>query len=161
MKKLITLFIAFTLFSCNDGDFDVPAFEFTNTVSSCGEYVLYTLNSEKTETIILSLTESQLGTEAGEATYSIPSPINITYRLFDDAINGSNYFCQEIPPSSPVVLKELEAIEGTLIINTLEDKNDDGEITGYTYEITISDLLFLDDNERIYFESFTFGDYSK
>ena len=29
MKKLITFFIAFTLLSCNDGDFDVPSFEFS------------------------------------------------------------------------------------------------------------------------------------
>lgn len=160
MKKLITLFIAFALFSCNDGDFDVPAFEFTETVNSCGEYVLYKLNSENTEAIILSLSTTQLGTTAGEESYSIPS-VTIIYRIFDEDIDGANYFCQEIPPSSPTVLKELEAVEGTLTINTTEEKNEDDVITGYTYEINISDLLFFDDNERLYFESFSFGVFTK
>ncbi|REE82034.1 hypothetical protein BX611_1577 [Lutibacter oceani] len=155
MKKLITLFVAFTLFSCNDGDFDVPAFEFTDTVNSCGEYLLYKLNTEKTEAIIISLSPTQLGTIAGEKTYTISSTLKVTYRLFDEAI-GTDYFCQEIPPSTPIVLKELDAESGTLIINTIEVVEDE-VITGYEYEISISNLLFLDNNERIFFETFSFG----
>ena len=46
MKKLILLFLVFSLVSCNDGDFDIPAFEFTEAISSCGEYVLFKKNSE-------------------------------------------------------------------------------------------------------------------
>ena len=113
MKKIIILFIAITLFSCNDGDFDVPAFEFTDTVNSCGEYLLYKLNTEKTEAIIISLTPTQLGTTAGEKTFTISSTLKVTYRLFDEAI-GTPYFCQEIPPAKPIVLKELEVWAKTL-----------------------------------------------
>jgi len=155
MKKIIILFIAVTLFSCNDGDFDVPAFEFTDTVNSCGEYLLYKLNTEKTEAIIISLTPTQLGTTAGEKTFTISSTLKVTYRLFDEAI-GTTYFCQEIPPAKPIVLKELDAESGNIVIKTIEIiKNE--IVTGYKYEISVSNLLFLDNNERIFFETFSFG----
>ena len=157
MKKLLTFFIAFTLLSCNDGDFDVPNFEFTEDINSCGEYLLYKLNDEKTEALIMALTPTQLGTTAGEKSYNISTSITLTFRIFDDAIISDDYFCQELPPASPTVIKELEAESGTIVINTIEIIEDE-EITGYEYEISISDLLFLDDNERIYRESFTYGE---
>ena len=157
MKKLITFFIAFTLLSCNDGDFDVPSFEFSEDVNSCGEILLYRLSPDKTEVILLTLTNTQLGTTVGEKSYAISSSLNVVYRIFDDAID-TKYFCQEIPPAAPLVLKELEADKGTIIINTnavIEDEI----ITGYTYEISISELLFLDNNERIFFDTFDFGEF--
>lgn len=157
MKKLITFFIAFTLLACNDGDFDVPSFEFTDTVNSCGETLLYTLSSDKTEVIILTLSDTQLGTTVGEKSYAVSTSLNVIYRIFDDAID-TDYFCQEIPPASPLVLKELYAESGSIIINTTEVFEDE-IVTGYKYEISISELLFLDDNERIFFETFDFGDY--
>lgn len=157
MKKLITFFIAFTLLSCNDGDFDIPTFEFNEDIESCGETILYRLSSESKEVILIQLSETELGTTEGEKSYSISTTQNVIYRIFDDAIDA-DYFCQEIPPASPLVLKELEAESGTIIINTIATIEDE-EITGYTYEITISDLLFLDDNDRIFFETFYFGTY--
>jgi hypothetical protein len=157
MKKLFTLFIAFTLFSCNDGDFDIPAFEFTDTINTCGEYLLYKTNSENTEAIILSLTNAQLGTTEGEKTYPISTTLKVTYRIFDEKI-GTDYFCQEIPPSTPLVLKELVANEGSIFINTIAVIEDE-VVTGYTYDISIKNLLFLDNNERIYFETMDFGTF--
>ncbi len=155
MKKLITFFIAFTLLSCNDGDFDVPSFEFSEDVNSCGETLLYRLSPDKTEVILLTLTSTQLGTTVGEKSYAVSSTLNVIYRIFDDAID-TNYFCQEIPPAAPLVLKELEADKGTIIINTNAVIVNE-IITGYTYEISISELLFLDNNERIFFDTFNFG----
>ena len=157
MKKLITFFIAFTLLSCNDGDFDVPSFEFSEDVNSCGETLLYRLSPDKTEVILLTLTNTQLGTTPGEKSYPISSSLNVIYRIFDDVID-TNYFCQEIPPASPTVLKELEAENGTILINTTEIIENE-VITGYKYNISISELLFLDNNERIFFETFNFGEY--
>mgnify|MGYP001027000705 FL=1 len=157
MKKLITFFIAFTLLSCNDGDFDVPSFEFSEDVNSCGETLLYRLSPDKTEVILLTLTSTQLGTTVGEKSYAVSSTLNVIYRIFDDAID-TNYFCQEIPPAAPLVLKELEADKGTIIINTNAVIVNE-IITGYTYEISISELLFLDNNERIFFDTFDFGEF--
>jgi len=155
MKKLITLFIALSFFSCNDGDFDVPAFEFTSPVNSCGEYILYITNSNSTEVLALTLSTTQINSEIGVVSHAISSIVEANYRIFEEGI-GTDYFCQSIPPSKPKVLKELNAESGFINITTSEVLTD-GELTGYTYTINITELLFNDNNERIFFESLDFG----
>ncbi|WP_456464117.1 hypothetical protein [Lutibacter sp.] len=155
MKKLILLFLTFSLLSCNDGNFDIPAFEFTTTVNSCGEYILYKTNSNSTEAIVLTLNPTNLGTIEGESSITIPTSSSVIYRIFNNGIE-SNYFCQDIPPATPVVVKELIAESGTINILTTANLTD-SIVTGYTYEISISNLLFNDLNERIFFENFDFG----
>lgn len=157
MKKLILLFLAFTLFSCNDGDFEIPSFEFTDTISSCGEYLLFKKNSDGTEVLILTLSQSQLGQSEGEKTINI-SAGNLVYRIFDEAISD-NYFCVSIPPTTPIVLKDVLAESGTINIITTILKNENEEITGYQYDISFSNLLFLDNGGRIYHENFNFGTF--
>lgn len=155
MKKLITLFLALSLFSCNDGDFDVPAFEFSETVNSCGEYILYIKNSTSTEVLVLTLIPTNLGTIEGNKSISISSSSSMIYRIFEEGI-GSTYFCQDIPPSTPKILKELTAESGNINITTTKILTNE-VITGYTYTITISELLFNENNERIFFENLDFG----
>ena len=155
MKKLITLFLALSLFSCNDGDFDVPAFEFSETVNSCGEYLLYIKNSTSTEVLVLTLIPTNLGTIEGNKSISISSSSTMIYRIFEKGI-GSTYFCQDIPPSTPKILKELTAESGNINITTTKILTNE-VITGYTYTITISELLFNENNERIFFENLDFG----
>jgi len=155
MKKLITFFLALSLFSCNDGDFDVPSFDFTDTVNNCGEYILYKKNSNSTEALILTLGTTQISNTVGEVSYAISSSIEVNYRIFEDGIS-TTYFCQAIPPSTPKVLTELVAESATITITTTE-KLTDGLVTGYSYDIAISDLLFSDNGERIFFENLYFG----
>lgn len=159
MKKLLTFILVLMLTSCNDGDFDVPSFQFTETVNSCDEYLLYITSSSSTEVLVLTLTSTQLETTLGERDYAISATISVIYRIFEEGI-GSNYFCQSIPPLTPKVLKELIANSGTVTIITTEETNTGGTVTGYNYEITISDLLFDDGNERIFFENFEFGTFT-
>jgi len=155
MKKLFAFILTIVLFSCNDGDFDVPAFEFTDTVNSCGEYLLYKTSSENTEAIAINLSPTDLPTEVGEKEISLGSTKSVTYRIFEDKID-KNYFCQSIPPLTPQILKELVANGGTLLITTTAIEND-GNVTGYSHALIIKDLLFTDNNERIFFETFDFG----
>lgn len=154
MKKLLILFLAFTLNACNDGDFDVPVFEFTEKVNTCGEFVLYIASTNSTEVLVLTLPSTALGTTP-TATFPISATTTATYRIFDKGIT-STYFCQAVPPLEPKILKELKADGGTINITTVEILTN-GVITGYSYKITISKLSFNDGNERIYFESFNFG----
>ncbi len=158
MKKIIFLFIALSCFSCNDGDFDVPEFEFTDDVYGCwNDLILYITSTSNTETMVMTLIEDEIGTIPGEESYPIVSPLDVVYRIFDDGI-GSDYFCQAIPPIEPKVVKELIAESGFVNIITTEIYT--GPIlTGYSYEISLSDLLFIDDGERIFFETFEFGTY--
>jgi len=155
MKKIITLFLIISLFSCSDGNFDVPSFGFTSNVETCGKYVIYKKNSTSTEVIILTLNPTNLGTIEGDKTVAISTTSSVIYRIFDNGID-SNYFCQSIPPLTPKILKELIALSGTINITTTAILTN-GVITGYTYTITISDLLFNDTSGRILFQSFDFG----
>lgn len=162
MKKLLTLFIAFTLVSCNDGDFDVPDFEFEDEIYGCWDnQILYITSSADTETMVMTLIDDELGTEAGTETYAISSSREVVYRIFDEGID-SDYFCQAIPPTTPTVVNELNAQSGNITIVTSEvfDDDDDADlVTSYIYEITISNITFTDnDGADIFFESFDFGD---
>lgn len=155
MKKLLILFLAITLNACNDGDFDVPAFEFTETVNICGEYVLYITSTEKTEVLVLTLPKTAIDTIPKVQPIPISATVTATYRIFDKGI-GTTYFCQAIPPSEPKILKELKADGGTINITTTEVLTD-SVATGYSHEITISKLSFIDGKERVYFDNFYFG----
>jgi hypothetical protein len=103
------------------------------------------------------LLNGQLGTTVGEATYPISANLSIVYRIFDEAI-GTNYFCQIIPPTTPKVASQLIANTGTVQIITSEVLQNN-VVIGYSYEITILELLFLDGNERIYYESLPIGTF--
>ncbi|SDW78587.1 hypothetical protein SAMN05444411_102170 [Lutibacter oricola] len=152
MKRLLLLILTATLFSCNDGNFDIPSFEFESTVNTCGEYVLYRANEDDTEVIVLTLSSSDLGETIGEEQeHAISSTYNVVYRAFDSGFSSS-YFCQDIPPTTPNVLKELNAESGTIIITTSA-----GDPDGFVYDIVIEDLVFIDDKDKIVYNSFDFG----
>lgn len=155
MKKIVILLLAFILNSCNDGNFSVPVFNFTNTITSCGQYILYKTSTDKTEVLILTLTPTQIGNIIGDTSYPISSTVSITYRIFNTGIDG-NYFCQTIPPATPTIKKELLAVSGNVNISTSEILKN-GVVTGYSYSITMSKLLFDTNNERVYFDNFDFG----
>lgn len=159
MKKLFTLFIVLSLISCNDGDFEVPAFEFTETINSCNDYFLFKTSSSSTEVIYMALTSTQFSSSVGEKTYSISASLPVTYRIFDEGI-GTDYFCQTVPPTTPAVLQELNGT-GSIIIVTSEIIDNNNEVTGYNYDISFENLLFKDENDsdRVYFEFFDFGTF--
>lgn len=153
MKKLLVVFIATLFLGCDDGDFDIPSFEFEDTVMSCGTYLLYIKNSSSTETLVIGLSESDLPDSEGTTELQISSERGINYRIYNNAI-GADYFCKAIPPTEPNVVKELNAESGTIIFTTTSKSS------GFDYEITISNLSFQDEKERIFFESFYFGIFS-
>lgn len=154
MKHFFVLLLVASFFACSDGDFDIPSFEFSETVSTCGSYVLYRTNTDKTEALILTLTPNQLTTVTGEKNYNISAETALVYRLFDNAV-GTTYFCQDIPPIEPKVLKELNATEGSITVNTTVDASSGNPV--YTHIISITNMLFINNKERIFFESFAFG----
>ena len=159
MKKLYTLFITLLFISCSDGDFEVPAFEFTETINSCDDYFLFKTSDSKTETLFISFSSTQIGSRVGEKSYSVSSSLPVTYRIFDDKI-GTDYFCQTVPPTRPTVLKELNAEGGSIVIFTSEILDTNNVVTGYSYDISFNSLLFMDANERIFFETLNFGTFT-
>lgn len=160
MKKVLLLLSAVLLFSCNDGNFEVPSMEFETSISECGDLLLYRLNDASTEAIAISMSEDVLPTEETEITISLGSSITVTYLIFDEAVSSS-YFCNDIPPTSPKVLQNYTATNGTIRIYTVAITDTDNTITGYSHSIVITDLILDNDSEKIGYESFDFGDIER
>lgn len=148
MKKFYLLLLLIPLFSCSDGELQVEALDFDNSsISFCGAAV----NEETTllfkisgrEAIILELDEGLIQTVADTTIVSpLGSGTRLVYRLFSEDVSSA-YFCEAIPPASPVVLEEAEATEGVLTVNTTINSSDSLLLD---HELLLSDLTL--ENER-------------
>jgi len=163
MKNTLIAFLLLTFFSsCDDGNFEIPSFEFETTVNHCGEHVLYKLSSSKTEALILTLTASNIQ----NAVTTLPLPIeiaitaeNVNYRVFSSEIS-TNYFCASVPPTQPIVTQNWLAVSGSLnkiSIQTTEVLDINGVLTAYKHAITLKNLLLVNNGETIIHESYDFG----
>ena len=153
MKKLVVAFVALFFIACDDGDFDVPSFDFENVVSSCGTYILHIENSNSTETLAITLSELDLPDAEGTTELTITAERNVNYRIYSGAI-GTDYFCQNLPPTEPRVIRELNAESGTIVLETTAVGSK------LEHDISFNGLTFQDGQERIFFETFYFGVFS-
>jgi len=162
MHKIVSIFLLLSIFACDDGNFEVPSFEFDTEINTCGTYVFYRTNTAKTEAFILQLNEADIPQE--ETTTAIPiSAANCNYRIFDDAVE-SNYFCSDVPPVTPSVTRNWEAVAGsnnliTIITTSIIDE-DTAEIIGFEYEIVLNYLVLESNDEQIIYETYPFGSVS-
>lgn len=132
MKKYIWALIAgLVLSSCDDGDVIVTSFDFEETaLQECGgpgNYVFFKINANSQESISLLIgTQDSIYTQDGTRSFSIDGTANqLNYRTFDVAPTAS-YFCNSIPPTTPTVLQDYSANDGTatLEITVTRDDND-------------------------------------
>lgn len=162
MQKIISILIIFSFFSCSDGDFEVPSFEFNETISTCGTYVFYRTNSSQTEAFIIQLEETDIVQEEGIVTVSI-SAENCNYRIFDSEVS-SDYFCSSIPPVSPIVIRNWEAVSGASnniqISTSIVFEEDDVTINSYEHQIDLYNLVLESQGENIIYETYSFGSFS-
>jgi len=134
MKKLF-LFLTISIFlsSCNDGDVIVTTFDFDDeSLSDCGEaggYVLFKINNTTNESISLSLsTSDQIYTINGDHTYSLNGEGNVVnYRRYSGAIEV-DYFCNNIPPTSPSVNNEYIGASGEATVTTTITLDDEDSL---------------------------------
>lgn len=153
MKRLFLLLCLGLSFSCDDGDlqietidFDSASIEFCESSVDINTTLFFKLNT--TEALILELQSGVLQNEASDQTISstIPGQSSLTYRAFTDNVN-SNYFCDDIPPSTPTVLEEIIAQEGAVLINTVRSESD---TTIFEHTIELSQISFVNEQgERI------------
>lgn len=133
---ILLLLLGFT--SCNDGDIIINNFDFEDAnLKSCNKTgkskVLYKINNDNIfETISLRVSNSNFSDIAGvlssdtrEIRVSLPSSngsndAKLIYRTYDDEVKN-DYFCGDIPPSSPKVREEFLSVGGTIVIVTAED----------------------------------------
>ena len=137
MKKLLlALSFAALLFSCDDGDIIVTSFDFEDVdLDTCGEaggYVFFKINNDAQESISLRLgTTNELFLSSSTISYTLDDASNfVNYRKYDGAVE-TDYFCNNIPPTTPQVLIDYLGTSGTakiITVTTLDD-NDNIEET--------------------------------
>ena len=155
MKKfLLSILCLGWLMSCSDGDLQIEIIDFNDvSAQSCDSPVttsttlLFKINDD--EALILDLQSGVLDNgvvgETITTNSTFPSQSSLTYRIFSDGIT-TNYFCDDIPPATPVVVEEIEAPEGMVIVETVA--NADG--TNFVHTISLSGVSFVNDaGERI------------
>ncbi len=139
MRNFLVFLFAFLLFSCNDGNFDSPSFNFSDaSIENCGNLVLFKIN--EAEVLLLDLNTDNFNniffkTAHDNESFSLSDAI--IYRTYSANVTAS-MFCQNIPPSSPSLQKEWLG-NGTLIVNNTITDNGDGT-SNYICTFTINDL---------------------
>jgi hypothetical protein len=172
MKKIVGLILLlFSLNACDDGDFNIESFDFTDaSTNSCnnGEtgFFIYKINDN--EALILQIQEANFPntiTLVGEPrTLPINSTNKVIYRLYNGALN-TNVICTTIPPATPTVSTEWNALSGNIEITTTVNREVDeatnaSEITGYTHNIVLRNVNFDTGNgNQQLFTELVFGDY--
>lgn len=137
------LILMLTLFtSCDDGDIIITTFDFEEEsfdgmCSSQRDKVLYHINNgDVFETLTIQLNNSAFSTEDGRLVrqaQNLSLPLNsntietiripltgnneIIYRTYDATV-PNNYFCRDIPPSTPRVVQEYRSVGGEIVITT-------------------------------------------
>ncbi|MDR6302213.1 hypothetical protein [Mesonia maritima] len=168
MKKFISIFIFILCCSaCDDGDIIVTSFDFDEDaqLTTCTEQgenpnqevirLLYTTNSEPSESLSLSLTQPDFtGKFEGLAEQdSIVVDLNqnnrLVYRTYNGPISGSDYFCNDIPPSEPQVEDEYISTNGgrVIITTTIIEQDDNDGIPAEEEDLNGDGNLFNDDTD--------------
>ena len=133
MKKLFNLISAILLCSsCNDGDIVLTNFDFDDqNLEICGDvgdYVFFKVNTSIKESISLRLnTTVVLFTEPGIVAYILNESNFVNYRKFSEDVSSS-YFCNNIPPTSPLADQDYIATSGTALLTTEISLDDNDSI---------------------------------
>lgn len=146
-KYFFLVLCSLALFACSDGDlqietidFDSVSLQYCTAPSTTSKNILFKINDN--EALILELQSGVLNkgvvgdTIVTESTVSSQS--QVTYRIFSDDVS-KNYFCDDIPTVDPVVVDEVEAQDGMVIIETYAD----AEGTNFVHNISLSGISFV------------------
>lgn len=131
MRKYLVIILLSTLYGCNDGDVIVSSFDFNETnLQFCGGpggYLFFKLNQAGTESISVRLgINDELFLQSDTLDVVLNNNTHYSnYRIYSSAIDN-DYFCNEVPPSTPEVSTEYLANSGiaNLITVTTLDDND-------------------------------------
>ncbi|MDG3583404.1 hypothetical protein [Galbibacter pacificus] len=133
MRKIFFFAVLILCASCDDGDIVIDPLTFDNTdiQPACGDITLFKISDNKEEALIMKISPSSstppVFTTVDTLNFTINNEANkVVYRIFDDEVSNS-YFCQDVPPTTPLATEEWYAPSGTIqIITTVEDDDQDG-----------------------------------
>lgn len=153
-KSFFWILCAGMFFSCSDGDlqietidFDSAAIQFCTAPQTNAKNILFKIN--ESEALILELQSGVLNNGVSGETVitesTVPGQSQVTYRVFSDNVT-KNYFCDDIPTVEPIVVDEVEAEDGLVIIETVAD----AEGANFVHTISLSGISFVTESgERI------------
>ncbi len=156
-----SIFFLFSLLACDNGDIDVPSFEFEEEIHICDDYkVLYLTNTDNTEAFILQLSNDDIAADFGVDQIAI-TETNTNYRVFDGAFTN-DYFCSPIPPATPIVITDWKGVPGTDNYIQIETSLYlSASKIGHKHSITLHNLLLTNnDAQSILEESFEFCSFT-
>lgn len=142
LYSTLLMLVLTLLTSCDDGDIVITTFDFEEEAfdgmcSSQRNKVLYHINNgDVFETLTIQLSNNAFSTEEGRLireAQNLSLPLNnntietiripltgnneIIYRTYDATV-PNDYFCRDIPPSTPRVLQEYRSVGGEIVITT-------------------------------------------
>ena len=144
-RNSLVLFLIF-LVSCNDGDLQIENIDFNDadiqfceSVTDINSTFFFKLNP--TESLILELQSGLLKNEAsdGTITSTVPGQSQVNYRTFSGDVS-KNYYCDQVPPATPVVVEEILAEGGEVLVTTIQSETD---TTIYEHTIELKDISLV------------------
>lgn len=160
MKKIFFVLSCLLFFACSDGDIIVSNFDFNeNTpLSLCridNQNVLHFINPETNEAISF---EFQLNNFTGSfeglcppdpITIQLSNTNKITYRRLDNSTTDAEYFCRQVPPSTPSVIEEFISLNGgsAILIYGIVAQDDNDEVPAFEEDLNGDGNLFNDDSD--------------
>jgi hypothetical protein len=151
-RSFLLLFLLF-LVSCDDGDLQIETIDFNSadidfceTITDLSSTFFFKLNPN--EALILELQSGILKNEDsdGPIISSVPSQSQLTYRTFSDDVS-KNYFCDQVPPATPVVIEEILAEGGEVLVTTIQSETD---TTIYEHTLELNEITLINSKgERI------------
>lgn len=142
------------LLSCSDGDLQIETIDFDSvSLQYCtapirnAKNIMFKINDD--EALILELQSGVLNKgvvgETVTTESTVPNQSQVTYRIFSDGVT-KNYFCDDIPTTEPTVVDEIEAQDGTVIVETVANEDN----TAFVHTIRLSGISFVtNSDERI------------
>ncbi|MEO1009995.1 MAG: hypothetical protein AAFX53_01740 [Bacteroidota bacterium] len=144
MKYSILPVLLTLLLSCDDGDLSIETIDFDSVDPQTCESTVTTESTlffkiNDDEALILTLEGGVLNNEVPETDIvsEIPGQSQLVYRIFSDGVTQT-YFCDAVPPVDPVVVEEIEASNGSVLVSTVA-----GEEGIFEHTIRLDDITFL------------------
>lgn len=146
MNKVLLLVILCLIYSCDDGDllietidFNDASINFCESTTTTSSTLFFKLNTS--DALVLQLQSGLLVNEASTDTIrsAVPGQSQVIYRTFSEDVD-KNYFCDVVPPLTPIVTDEYEGQGGEVLITTIQSQSD---TTVYEHKIELSEISLV------------------
>jgi hypothetical protein len=152
VRRGIFILLFTVLLGCSEGELQIETIDFDEVgMSFCGSASTQTelfFKLKDFDALILNLDNSLIRNETSTDTLrsSIPGGSEVLYRLFDGTVSAA-YFCDLVPPLTPVVVEEIPGQSGEVLVFTTRSTTD---TTLFEHSIRLKNVSFVnEEGERL------------